>query len=157
MVWAAAGNRIAVNDDDVYSVRIIDQGVLTAVWRRDLPVIQSTPELAAWEVAQGDSLRIRDCVVSAEDAARQFGYAAVAPIVGSMAVTPEGGVWLKRRTSVPGELPIDVIDATGAYVGTLPGESPFPALFRTTDEIVTVEFDDFDVPHVVVYRIHRDE
>jgi hypothetical protein len=40
-------------------------------------------------------------------------------------------------------------------VGTLPTESPFPALFRGTDEIIVVETDDFDIPHIVVYRIHR--
>lgn len=116
-------------------------------------MIQSTLELAAWEVGQGDSLRAFGCAVPAAEAARKLGYADVAPIVRSLAVTPDGGVWLRRRAGVPGELPIDVLDATGAYVGTLPSESPFPALFRGTDEIVAVETDDFDVPHIVVYRI----
>jgi hypothetical protein len=118
-------------------------------------VIPSTLELAAWEVAEGDSLRVRGCAVPAEEAARKIGYAEIAPIVRSLAVAPDGGVWLSRRTEVPGELPIDVLDATGAYVGTLPGKSPFPALFRGSDEIIAVETDDFDRRHVVVYRIHR--
>jgi hypothetical protein len=155
IVWAAAGNRIVLNDNDAYSVRIYDHSRLTAVWSRNLPVIQSTLELAAWEVAEGDSLRVRGCAVPAEEAARKIGYAEIAPIVRSLAVAPDGGVWLSRRTEAPGELPIDVLDATGAYVGTLPGKSPFPALFRGSDEIIAVETDDFDRRHVVVYRIHR--
>jgi hypothetical protein len=155
VVWAAAGNRIALNDVADYSVRIVEHNRLAAIWRRNLPVIQSTLELAAWEVNRGDSLRFRGCAVPAEEVARKLGYADVAPIVTSLAVAPDGGVWLRRRTDLPGKLPIDVLDSTGAYVGTLPSESPFPALFRSSDEIVAVETDDFNVPRVVVYRIAR--
>lgn len=155
VVWAAGGDRIVLSDDATYSIRVVDGDSPAAVWRRDLPVIQSTVELAAWEVADGDGLRVRGCVVPAEEAAIKFGYAALAPIVSSLAVTSDGGVWLMRRTDVPGELPIDVLDYTGAYVGTLPSGSPFPVVFRGPDEFVVVETDDLDVPHVVVYRIHR--
>jgi hypothetical protein len=155
IVWAAAGNRIVVNDSATYSLRIYDHTRLAAIWRRSLPVIQSTLELAAWEVAEGDSLRVRRCPVAAEEAAGKIGYAEIAPIVRSLAVAPDGGIWLSRRTVVPGESPIDVLDGTGAYVGTLPAGSPFPAVFRGTDEIITVERDDSNRPHVVVYRIHK--
>lgn len=155
VVWAAAGNRIVLSDNAAYSIRIIDHNGLVAIWRRNLPVIQSTFELALWEVG-GDSLRTRGCTVPAEEAARKVGYADVAPIVRTLAVAPDGKVWLRRLTDVPGELVTDVLDATGAYLGTLPSESPFPALFRGTDEIVTVEKDSIDVPHVVVYRIRRE-
>lgn len=155
VVWAAASNRIAFSDESTYSVRIADPDGLASIWRRDLPPVQSTLDLAAWEVAQGDSLRFFGCTVPAEEAAAQFGYADVAPTIESLAVAPDGGVWIRRRTGVPGELPIDVLDATGAYVGTLPVESPFPALFRGEDEIITVERDDLDRPLVVVYRIDK--
>src|SRR5690606_33763343 len=136
--------------DATYSIQILEHGRLAAVWRRDLPLIRTTLELAAWAVAEGDSLRFRgpagapgpDCAVPAEEAARKFGYADVAPLITDIAVTPDGGVWARRRTGTPGESRIDVFDAAGAYIGTLPGESPFPALFRGPDEIVTVETDD---------------
>lgn len=155
VVWAAAGDRIAFSDDATYSIRIFDHNRLGAIWRRDLPMIQSTLELAAWEVGQGDSLRVRGCAVPAEEAARKFGYGDVAPMIRSLTVAPDGGIWARRRTGVPGDLPIDVFDPTGTYVGSLPSQSPFPALFRSTDEIVAVETDAFDLPHIVVYRIHR--
>lgn len=155
VVWAATANRVAATYAPFYSVRVYEQGHLAAIWRRDLPAIPSTLELAAWEVAQGDSLRVRNCVVERSVAAEQIGYADVAPAIKRMAITPEGGLWLRRQTDIPGYLPIDVFDATGAYVGTLPDDSPFPALFRGTEEIVAVEPDEFDVPHVVVYRFER--
>lgn len=155
VAWDGAGDRLVFNDDPSYTLRIHDHGRLAALWRRDLPLISATLDLAAWEVAQGDSLRVRDCAVSAQEAADKFGYAKTAPIVRAVSVTPEGGVWVRRRTEVPGVRPIDVFDAAGTYVGTLPEESPFPALFRGRDEIITVETDDVDLPHVVIYRIHR--
>lgn len=155
VVWGAAGDRIALSDDAAYAVRIVDRNRVTGIWRRDVAPIRSTLELAAWEVARGDSLRSFGCVVPAEEAAARFGYAEVAPIIHGLAVSPEGAVWLRRRTDAPGELPIDVIDATGAYIGTLPAGSPFPALFRGPDEIVVVERDELNRPLVVVYAIRR--
>jgi hypothetical protein len=95
--------------------------------------------------------------LTAEEAARQFGYHETTPMIQALALSPDGEVWLRRRTEVPGESHIDVLDATGAYVGTLPAESPFPALFRGADEIVTVERDDLDRPLVVVYRVHSSQ
>ena len=151
--WASAGDRIVLSMDGSYSIHVFDSNRLSAIWKRDLPLIPATLDLAAWEVASGDSLRFRGCAVPAHEAARQFGYADVAPIVDRLAVLTDGGVWLRRRTETPGEFLIDVLDATGAYVGSLPGDAPFPALFRGTEEFVVVEKDDFDVPHVVVYRI----
>lgn len=96
VVWAAAGDWIAVSDDASYSVRIVDRTRVAAIWRRDLPVIESTLDLAAWEVAGGDSLRFRGCAVPAEEAARTFGYAQVAPIVRRLAVARDGAVWARR-------------------------------------------------------------
>jgi hypothetical protein len=155
IVWAAASNRIAFSDDATYSVRIADVGRVGGIWSRDLPTLRSTLGLAAWEVAQGDSLRFFGCTVPAEEAARQFGYADTAPTIQDLAVAPDGAVWVRRRTQAPGELRVDVLDATGAYLGTLPVGSPFPALFRGANEVVTVERDALDRPLVVVYRVHK--
>ncbi len=155
VVWSAGGNRVALSDGVEYSVRVYEGTRLTAIWRRDLPLMAATLELAAWEVNAGDSLRVFGCVIPPEEAAEKIGYADSVPILDSIAVSPRGGAWLMRRTAVPGERRIDVLDVTGAYVGTLPPGSPFPALFRGPDEIVTVETDELDVLHVRVYRVHR--
>lgn len=155
VVWSTGGNRVALSDGVAYSVRVYEGTRLTAIWRRDLPLMPATLELAAWEVNEGDSLREFGCVIPPEEAAEKIGYADSVPIIQNVVVSPRGGVWLRRRTAVPGERHIDVLDATGAYVGTLPPGSPFPALFRGPDEIVTVETDELDVLHVRVYRVQR--
>jgi dienelactone hydrolase len=51
------------------TLRSFDDGRLSAIWRRVVPVIQTTLELAAWEVGQGDSLRVFGCAVPPEEAA----------------------------------------------------------------------------------------
>ena len=155
VVWSVGGNQVALSDGVEYSVRVYEGTRLTAIWRRDLPLMAATLELAAWEVNAGDSLRVRGCAIPPEEAAATIGYADSVPIIEDIAVSPSGGLWLMRRTAVPGERRIDVLDVTGAYVGTLPPGSPFPALFRGPDEIVTVETDELDVLHVRVYRVHR--
>ena len=163
IVWAAASDRVVISDDAAYSIRVVDRDGSDAVWRRDVPPVRANLRLAAWEVAGGDSLRFRgplvaagsSCVIAPEDVAERVGYADVVPVVSDLVVRPGRGVWVRRRTEQPGELRIDVFDDTGAYVGTLPEGSPFPALFRGSDEIVTVERDSMDVPHVIVYRVRR--
>lgn len=144
-----------LSDEAGYAVRVYDDGQLAAVWRRDVPVIRATLDLAAWEVAEGDSLRAFGCTVPADEAATTIGYAETVPVVRGLTIAPDGGLWILRTTETPGEHVVDVFDPTGAYVGTLPPGSPFPTDFRAPDEIVTVERDELDVPHVRVYRIVR--
>lgn len=155
IIWDGNGDRIASSDDFSYSVRVRGPSRQSAVWKRDLPSIAGTLELAAWDVADGDSLRVFGCAVGPEEAAEKLGYGDTAPTIKDITVTPSGGAWILRRTAVPGEQRIDVWDQSGRYLGTLPTGSPFPALFRGSDEIVTVEPDEFDVPHVVVYKISK--
>jgi hypothetical protein len=155
VVWDGHPQRVALSDGVGYEVRMYENGRLSGIWRRDLPQIGATLNLAAWEVANGDSLRVFGCAVPAEEAAAKLGYAETAPIIKNLTISPDGGVWLLRRTTVAGEYKIDILDATGAYIGTLPSQSPFPTIFRNSDEIVTVEPDELDVPHVKVYRIAR--
>jgi hypothetical protein len=156
VAWAAAGNRIAFSKDATYAIHVTDGTGFERIWKRDLRPIRSTPELAAWEAAEGDSVRFPGgCALSAEEAARQFGYHENAPLIQGLAVSPDGTVWVRRRTERPGQSQIDVMDATGAYLGTVPEGSPFPALFSRVDEIITVERDELDRPRVVMYRIRR--
>lgn len=156
IVWAAHGDRVIARTTAEYSIAVYDAaGRQSAIWRRDLPLIPSTIPLAAAEVGS-DSLRmLGGCAVSAEEAAERLGYATYAPHIQNLALARDGHVWVRRRTDQPNAFVIDILSSDGEYIGTLPAGSPFPAAFRGTDEIVTVERDSLDVPHVVVYRIVR--
>jgi hypothetical protein len=51
--------------------------------------------------------------------------------------------------------PVDIFDATGEYVGTLPPDRPWPAAFASGERILALETDELGVQRVVVYRIRR--
>jgi hypothetical protein len=97
------------------------------------------------------------CAVSADEAAERVGFAPQAPHIADIAIARDGHVWVKRRTPQPGEFLVDVFSMDGVYLGTLPAGAPFPAAFRGNDEIVNVEQDSLDLPHIIVYRIGRSE
>jgi hypothetical protein len=95
------------------------------------------------------------CAVSADEAAERVGFARHAPHIADIAIARDGHVWVKRRTPQPRAFFVDVFSIDGVYLGTLPAGAPFPAAFRGNDEVVTVEQDSLDLPHIIVHRIVR--
>jgi hypothetical protein len=158
IVWAARGARVVVATSAAYALEVHEDGRRAGVWRRDSPLIPANVQLAAAELPS-DSFRMMSragrCAVSAREAAERIGYAEHAPFVKDLVLARTGELWVLRRTATPGLTRIDVFTANGEYAGTLPGNAPFPAAFRTADEIVTVETDSLDLPHVIVYRVVR--
>jgi len=158
IAWAARGDRVVARTTAEYAVDVYDGGRPVASWRRDIPVVSATIEHAIAE-APSDSFRMVSaagrCAVSTREAVEQIGWAAFVPLVQDIHMARDGMTWVRRRTTVPGEFRIDVLNADGEYAGTLPAAAPWPAAFRGVDEIVTVETDDLDLPHVIVYRINR--
>lgn len=76
------------------------------------------------------------------------------PAVRDIIGAPDGSFWVAR--GIKDHRVIDVFDPDGAYVGTLPEGTPFPAAFRGGD-VVAVERDELDIPRVTVYRIARSD
>ena len=77
------------------------------------------------------------------------------PVLRELGATWEGGLWVRRRGKEPeSDGPIDVIDASGRYVGTLRQEdAEVPAAFGPDGLAAFIELDDFDVATVVVRRL----
>jgi len=160
IVWAAQGERVVIAATPAYALEVHDAGRKAGLWRRDLPLIPATVALAAAEVAS-DSFRMLSaagrCAVSAREAAERIGYAEVVPYVKDLVVARNGEVWVLRRTAEPAVARIDLFSPRGEYLGTFPPGTPFPAAFRAANEVVTVETDSLDLPHVIVYRVLRDD
>ena len=80
----------------------------------------------------------------------------VVPVVRSLKATWEGGVWVRRRGEEPwdDEGPIDVFNPERVYVGTFDASSAeIPAAFGPGGLAVYWEFDEFDVPTIVLKRL----
>lgn len=157
--WTAAGGRVAVNPGPDYEVRVYEGGRHVRTLRRQVAPQPATRELAERSVPDGE-LSIRfgsgQCRVPAADVVEARGFAAVMPAIARIAVAPDGGVWVARYTPDQPRPPVDVFGADGAYLGTLPAGSPFPAAFLPDGGILSVEEDELEVQRVVVYRVHRE-
>ena len=77
-------------------------------------------------------------------------------VVRGVKATWEGGLWIQRRGEDPWDDkgPIDVFGANRRYVGTFARNEPgMPAAFGPDGLVVFWEFDELDVPTIVVKRL----
>lgn len=157
LVWGAAGATIVASAGAAYELTVSVDGVPRRVVRRSVPPLVATPALAAREI--GDSMRIAfgsgSCTIPPEEVADARGIAESVQLVKRVAVAPDGSFWVERRVFDQHDTRIDVFTADGAYTGTLPPDARLPAAFRNADEFATIENDEYDVQHVVIYRVVR--
>jgi len=157
LLWDATQEGVAVNDGAAYAIRLLDLGgTVRRIVRRDLPIRHATVDDAAAELPEGFRLTYPggECRISTEEVVRQHGYADYVPAIRAVRAAPDGTLWVNRARGADATK-IDILSADGAYLGTLPPDAPFPAAFTPEGNPITVERDDFDLPYVVVYRLHR--
>ena len=78
------------------------------------------------------------------------------PVVRGLRATWEGGLWIQRRGEEPWDDkgPIDVFGADREYLGTFSAGAPgMPAAFGPDGLVAFWEFDELDVPAIVVKRL----
>ena len=160
LISAAAGDTVAVAASPEYEIGLYRAGERFASVRRDLPPRPITREMALQEV--GEERRIGfgrggECRIPGDKMVDTQGYAPVLPAIQALEVDPSGRIWVQRGHLKDEETSTDVFAADGEYLGTLPPGTLFPAAFMPDGRVVTVETDELDVPHVVVYRISEAE
>ena len=87
---------------------------------------------------------------------RNRGFFDEVPVVRGLRATWEGGLWIQRRGEEPWDDagPIDVFSADREFVGTFPAGAPgMPAAFGPEGLVAYWEFDEMDVPVIVVRRL----
>ena len=79
----------------------------------------------------------------------------VIPVIRSLFTTWEGRIWVMRQgDELLEDGPIDVVTADGDYVGTYrTADTKMPDAFGPDGMAAFIEFDEFDVAHVVVRRL----
>jgi len=155
LVWDATGGRVAVTTGTAYVIDLYEEGNRVRSVRRDVPPRPVTREMALRHVGDGVHFGAVDCTIPPAEAVRGYGYGEVLPGVEAVSLSPEGEVWALRGRVADEPGRTDVFGSDGAYLGTLPPGSPFPAAFLPEGRIVAVETDSLDVPVVAVYRVIR--
>lgn len=158
LTWGTGAGRLVVNQAAGYQLDVYSGHGLVRRIRRDVPPRPATLELAIQEV--GESFEVKfggggSCVVPPEKVVEARGFAEVIPAIRKVAVAPDGTVWVQRFAVKGDDAAVDLFAGDGAYLGTLPPGTPFPATFLDADRFATTEKDELDVDHVTVYRIDR--
>lgn len=157
LVWTTAGGRVLVARDTAYAIAVLEGTRPVASIRRRTAARPATREMAVAELGEGLKVRFgnNECTLDPDEVIEARGVAAVLQPVGAITVAPDGGIWVTRG-AVRGEPRIvDVFDATGEYLGTLPEGAPDPVAFLANGDLVAIEKDELDVEHLVVYRVQR--
>ena len=160
LVWDADESRLAAAVEVLYDFRLVD-GERRLRIRRDLPLREVTREMAVQDIGEEMTVGFGGgrppCKIPAELVLERQGYASVLPAIGAIALSPDGSIWVRRRAIKDEPRIIDLFDAEGVYLGTLPSDSPFPAAFGPSGDVVAIEKDEMDIDHLVIYRIERGE
>lgn len=156
--WDHRDGVTAVALGDEYRVELWRDGRPFRSIRRPLPVTAATRELAIAEAGDGFTINFGrgPCTVPAAEYADARGWAETVPAIRAVALAPVGGVWVQRWVPGADPMPVDVFDPDGAYRGTLPDGTPFPALFLPDRRVGFVRTDDLDVMRLVVADLNTD-
>jgi hypothetical protein len=91
-----------------------------------------------------------------EEQIRAMQFAEVIPVIEQLRADPQGRIWVQRAGLQVGERgPIDLIDASGRYIGTL-RDVRLPDAVSASGLAAWAETDEFDVPRVAVRRLPAD-
>jgi hypothetical protein len=155
IIWSASNNRIVSNQQPEYEL-VVQEGLeIRRVVRRDVSPRRATVRDASLEVPDPMVMRggAVECRVPASDVVETRGIADHVPTVFQIRISPDGTIWVNRLPMRAEETRIDVFSSTGEYLGTLPGDIPFPAAFTPAGDPIAVDRDELDLPYVVVYRL----
>jgi hypothetical protein len=156
--WAASDGTVVVARSDLYELGVYEAGDLVRIVRRALGARPASDQMAMEELGEGYTINFGrgPCTIPPREMVDARGFAETLPWIQQLTLAPGGEIWVGRREvgrSTPGI--IDVFDGTGAYLGTLPPESPFPLAFLGDDRFAAAETDALDIGRLAVYRVLR--
>lgn len=122
VLWTGRGDTIHVLRGPEYRIDVLAGGAPVASFRRAVEPVRVTDEMAVEAVESGPGpyrAFLRGCGVTAAQLAAAVGHEDVVTPVLALATDPAGRVWVSRSRSGMMPAVVDVLDATGAYQGTL--------------------------------------
>lgn len=156
LAWAARDAEVAWAAGPGYEVDVWREGRIVRRIRRHLAPRAATRALARQEIGEGQQIGFDDrptCTIDPDEVLEKRGFTPTIPAIERIALTPDGAIWVQRKT-IPGETPLlDILDSTGAYLGTFAGEFPWPQAWLPGGEFVAVMPDSLGLPVVGKYRV----
>lgn len=156
LVWSASRAGVAVVPNHDYEIRVFSpQGELRRIIRRDVDREPVTVEALREHMedpfmANAGRGPQALCPVPLEEAIRIKGYLDRVPAISTLFLSDDGQVWARRGAIPLSAGAIDVFDADGTPLGTLPAETPFPVAF-TRDGLASIRADSMGVERLVLW------
>jgi hypothetical protein len=155
IAWSGNARLISATAGDEYRIDVWEGGTLVRSIRRDLPARVATEALARQDL--GEDMRITlpgtSCVIPTADLIEKGGFAPTVPAVRQISMAEDGTLWVERYTIRGEPSLLDVFDSTGAYLGTLTGEIPWPQAWLPGGDYVAVGANEDSLPVVVRYGV----
>ena len=96
----------------------------------------------------------QECIISAQDAARQRGLAPFVSPISAITVSPTGTLWVRRFGPDTAHAEIDVFERDGSFRQTIAG-IPFPVALLTRSHFAALEYNADGVASLVLWRVGR--
>ncbi|HTK56153.1 MAG TPA: hypothetical protein VL295_04970 [Gemmatimonadales bacterium] len=154
--WSGNRESVALVTTGRYEIVLWRAGKPVRIIRRPLATRSATKALAIQDVGEGFRIIVGDrgpCVIPPEDIVAQQGYAATIPAIKKISMAADGTLWVERYTVKGETLLRDIFDPTGAYLGTLSGDIPWPQAWLPEGQYVSVGADADSLPVVVRYAV----
>lgn len=158
LAWTIDGDRVVSTRQSAYVVDISRNGRRERSVRRDIAAVVAKTTDASKLYPEGLKVRFGadgECVTPSAEVGEKVGVAATLPVVRSMAIAPDGTLWVERYTLARETPRTDVFDRDGHYLGTV-SERLRPLGFLGPNVVLFPIMNDDDGTAVIgIYRITR--
>lgn len=158
LLWTGNAALLAVSADGGYRIDIWRGGKLTRSIRREFTPRPVTAALAERHLAPGTTINFgarAPCLIPAAEIVEKQGFAPTLPAIKRLSMAPDGTLWVERWTIQGEPVRRDLFDPSGAYLGTLTGDAPWPQAWMPDGRFVGVGANGDSLPVVVRYRVDR--
>jgi hypothetical protein len=149
--WTGNREKVAIAEGGAYEIVIWRGGRPARIVRRSLTPRATSEALARQDVGEGHNMIIgtRPCLIPADDIVAQQGFAATVPMIRRITMASDGTLWVERYTIKGEPMLRDIFDDTGAYLGTLTGDIPWPQAWLPDGRYVSVSANEDSLPVLI--------
>ena len=154
--WGGNAEVLAVVVDGAYRIDVWRGGRLARSIRREFTPRTTTRALAEQDVGEGMKISVGGrppCLIPASEIIEKQTFAPTLPAIKRLAMAADGTLWVERWTIKGEPAQRDIFDATGAYLGTLTGNTPWPQAWLPNGEFISIGADADSLPVVVRYAV----
>ncbi len=157
LVWDTDGERVAVVEGPGYIIHLRSGIDSLTTLRRPIEPATGTPELVGIYLPENLRLQLAagpSCRFPYRKLAEMVGVASQVSVITEVRLLGEE-LWVRRRRPERADSAIDVWNIQQGYLGTLPGEAPFPVGPFRGEIAPAIVTDDDELRYVALFRIVR--